>query len=61
MQPSKFWLATFVITLALSTQQRYVPPSEQLVIELFVRDLDRSIAFYRELGTSPSSIPTGSA
>ncbi len=50
MQISKFWLATFVMTLALSAQQRYVPPNEQLVVELFVRDLDRSIAFYRDIG-----------
>ena len=50
MQISKFWLATFAMTLALSVQQRYVPPNEQLVVELFVRDLDRSIAFYRDIG-----------
>jgi catechol 2,3-dioxygenase-like lactoylglutathione lyase family enzyme len=29
---------------------RYVDPTEQLVVELLVRDLRRSLAFYRALG-----------
>jgi hypothetical protein len=29
---------------------RYVNPTEQLVVEIFVRDITRSIAFYRQLG-----------
>jgi catechol 2,3-dioxygenase-like lactoylglutathione lyase family enzyme len=29
---------------------RYVDSTEQLVVELFVRDLQRSLAFYRALG-----------
>jgi catechol 2,3-dioxygenase-like lactoylglutathione lyase family enzyme len=29
---------------------RYVDSAEQLVVELFVRDLGRSVAFYRALG-----------
>jgi catechol 2,3-dioxygenase-like lactoylglutathione lyase family enzyme len=29
---------------------RYVHPEEQLVVELLVRDLQRSLAFYRALG-----------
>ena len=29
---------------------RYVHPTEQLVIELFVRDIGRSVEFYRKLG-----------
>jgi catechol 2,3-dioxygenase-like lactoylglutathione lyase family enzyme len=29
---------------------RYVDSTEQLVVELFVRDLKRSVAFYRALG-----------
>ena len=29
---------------------RYVDSTEQLVVELFVRDLGRSVAFYRALG-----------
>ena len=28
----------------------YVPPTEQLVVEVFVRNLDRAIEFYRALG-----------
>ena len=30
--------------------ERYVPSTEQLVVEVFVRDLDASISFYRDLG-----------
>lgn len=30
--------------------QPYVPSIEQLVLELFVRDIRRSVAFYRRLG-----------
>ncbi len=30
--------------------QPYVPATEQLVIEVFVRDIHRSTAFYRRLG-----------
>jgi catechol 2,3-dioxygenase-like lactoylglutathione lyase family enzyme len=30
----------------------YLPPTEQLVVEIFVRDLARSLAFYRGLGFS---------
>ncbi len=30
--------------------QQYVPPTEQLVSEIFVRDLDKSLAFYEQLG-----------
>ena len=41
----------FVVGTSVSSQQeRYVPSTEQLVVELFVDDLDRSIAFYRDLG-----------
>ena len=29
---------------------RYVDPTEQLVIEIFVRDIAKSMAFYRRLG-----------
>ena len=29
---------------------RYVDPTEQLVVEIFVRDIERSKAFYRRLG-----------
>ncbi len=29
---------------------RYVDPAEQLVIEIFVRDIGKSTAFYRRLG-----------
>jgi catechol 2,3-dioxygenase-like lactoylglutathione lyase family enzyme len=29
---------------------RYVEPTEQLVVEVFVRDMQRSKAFYLELG-----------
>lgn len=32
------------------TPRPYVDPTEQLVMEVFVRDLDRSLAFYEELG-----------
>jgi len=28
----------------------FVPPTRQLVVEVFVRDLDRSLAFYTGLG-----------
>ncbi len=28
----------------------YVPSREQLVVEIYVRDLDKSISFYREMG-----------
>ena len=31
-------------------QPTYVPPTEQLVVEIFVSDLDRSISFYERLG-----------
>ena len=31
-------------------QEPYVQPTEQLVVELFVRDMEQSIAFYRKLG-----------
>src|SRR5689334_6204731 len=30
--------------------RRYVPPTEQLVVEIFVRDIVRSTAFYKKLG-----------
>ena len=29
---------------------RYIDPTEQLVTEIFVRDISRSVAFYRKLG-----------
>ena len=29
---------------------KYVDPTEQLVTEIFVRDISRSVAFYRKLG-----------
>lgn len=29
---------------------RYVDPTEQLVVEVFVADLDRSLSFYEDLG-----------
>ena len=32
---------------------RYVDPTEQLVTEIFVRDIKRSTAFYRRLGFEP--------
>lgn len=28
----------------------YVPATQQLVVEVFVRDLDRAVGFYRDLG-----------
>jgi catechol 2,3-dioxygenase-like lactoylglutathione lyase family enzyme len=28
----------------------YVPPAEQLVVEVYVRNLDRAVEFYRSLG-----------
>jgi len=31
-------------------QPTYVPPTEQLVVEILVSDLDRSLAFYERLG-----------
>jgi catechol 2,3-dioxygenase-like lactoylglutathione lyase family enzyme len=31
-------------------QPTYVPPTEQLVVEIFVSDLDRSVSFYERLG-----------
>ena len=31
-------------------QPTYVPPTEQLVVEIFVSDLDRSLSFYERLG-----------
>jgi catechol 2,3-dioxygenase-like lactoylglutathione lyase family enzyme len=31
-------------------QPTYVPPTEQLVVEIFVSDLERSISFYEHLG-----------
>jgi catechol 2,3-dioxygenase-like lactoylglutathione lyase family enzyme len=31
-------------------QPTYVPPTEQLVVEIFVSDLDRSLHFYEYLG-----------
>jgi catechol 2,3-dioxygenase-like lactoylglutathione lyase family enzyme len=30
--------------------KNYVPPTEQLVTEIFVRDLEASVAFYEKLG-----------
>ncbi len=47
-----FWVvAAFAVGVSVSSQQeRYVPSTDQLVVELFVDDLDRSIAFYRDLG-----------
>lgn len=36
-----------------STLAGYVDPTEQLVLELFVRDIARSTAFYVELGFVP--------
>ncbi len=46
-----FFCLTLLATLVVGrSQERYVPSSEQLVVELFVRDLGRSIAFYRDLG-----------
>ena len=52
MPKELFWVATaFAVGMSTSSQQeRYVPSTEQLVVELFVDDLDRSIAFYRDLG-----------
>ena len=32
------------------TESRYVDPTEQLVCEIVVRDIKRSVAFYRSLG-----------
>ena len=29
---------------------RYVDPTDQLVTEIFTRDIGRSVAFYRKLG-----------
>jgi catechol 2,3-dioxygenase-like lactoylglutathione lyase family enzyme len=31
-------------------RSRYVDPTEQLVVEIVVRDMERSVAFYRSLG-----------
>lgn len=33
-----------------SGTSRYVDPTEQLVVEIVVRDIERSVAFYRSLG-----------
>jgi hypothetical protein len=33
----------------------YVPATEQLVVEVYVRDLDRALDFYRSLGCSSST------
>ncbi len=44
-------LALSVTSLVTFVQvERYVPPRDQLVTEVHVRDLDRSIAFYEALG-----------
>src|ERR1051325_3887799 len=32
------------------TMSRYIDPTEQLVVELLVRDLERSVKFYQSLG-----------
>jgi catechol 2,3-dioxygenase-like lactoylglutathione lyase family enzyme len=50
MRNATWWFALCASVLAVSSQERYVPSTEQLVVELFVRDLDRSITFYRDLG-----------
>ncbi len=34
----------------------YVPPTEQLVVEVYARDLARSLAFYRALGFEVQSV-----
>lgn len=44
------WFALWMSVAAVSSQGHYVPSTEQLVVELFVRDLDGSIDFYRDLG-----------
>jgi catechol 2,3-dioxygenase-like lactoylglutathione lyase family enzyme len=36
--------------LVASEERRYVDPTEQLVCEIVVRDIRRSVAFYRSLG-----------
>ena len=52
MPKAMFWVAAaFAVGVSASSQQeRYVSSTDQLVVELFVDDLDRSIAFYRDLG-----------
>ena len=50
MRNAMGWFTVSMGVLAMSAQEHYVPSTEQLVVELFVRDLDRSIAFYRDLG-----------
>ena len=52
MPKAMFWVAAaFAVGVSASSQQeRYVPSTEQVVVELFVDDLDRSVAFYRDLG-----------
>lgn len=52
MPKAMFWVAAaFADGVSASSQQeRYVSSTDQLVVELFVDDLDRSIAFYRDLG-----------
>ena len=53
MPRAMLWVAAaFAIGVTASSQQqeRYVSSTEQLVVELSVDDLDRSITFYRDLG-----------
>ena len=44
------WVTTLIAAVMTHQQEPYVQPTEQLVVELFVRDMEQSIAFYRELG-----------
>jgi catechol 2,3-dioxygenase-like lactoylglutathione lyase family enzyme len=37
-------------------QPTYVPPTQQLVVEIFVSDLERSISFYERLGFKRSDL-----
>ena len=37
--------------------ETHVPATEQLVVEVFVRNLEQSIAFYRQLGFQPLGGP----
>lgn len=50
MAPTRALLAASLLAITWSQQQPYVPSTDQLVVELFVRDLDRSIDFYVDLG-----------